>query len=210
MEIVRGVHLIETYAGCVLYTDGRMVLVDTSSDPGAKEIFAYLRKVGHAPKDLGSIVITHTHPDHVSGLAALKAQATGTRVAAHRDDADYVARTRNYPGPPGRQRHAAVPVDVRLEDGQSFEGFTIIHCPGHTPGSIALLDRERKVLVAGDTLNNERGLGPMPDTYNIDPRAHRQSIKKLANYEFEVVLFGHGAPIAKSGSAQVRVLASKL
>ena len=210
MEIARGVHLIETFAGCVLYTEGRMVLVDTSSDAGAKDIFAYLRKIGHAPKDIRSIVITHTHPDHVSGLAALKAQAAGAKVAAHRDDADYVARTRDYPGPPGRQRHQAVPVDVRLEDGQSYEGFTVIHCPGHTPGSIALLDQERKVLVAGDTLNNERGLGPMSDQYNIDPKAHRQSIKKLANYEFEVVLVGHGAPIAKGGSAQVKALAATL
>jgi len=210
MEIARGVHLIETFAGCVLYTEGRMVLVDTSSDAGAKDIFAYLRKIGHAPKDIRSIVITHTHPDHVSGLAALKAQAAGAKVAAHRDDADYVARTRDYPGPPGRQRHQAVPVDVRLEDGQSYEGFTVIHCPGHTPGSIARLDQERKVLVAGDTLNNERGLGPMSDQYNIDPKAHRQSIKKLANYEFEVVLVGHGAPIAKGGSAQVKALAATL
>ena len=210
MEIAKGVHYVETYAGCVLYTDGRMVLVDTSVDAGAKDILAYLKKIGHAARDIGSIVITHTHPDHVSGLAAIKVQAAGAKVAAHRDDADYVARTKDYPGPPGKQRHTPVPVDVRLEDGQSFEGFTVIHCPGHTPGSIALLDRERKVLVAGDTMNHEKGLGPMSDQYNIDPKAHRQSIKKLANYEFEVVLFGHGGPIAKGGSAQVKALAAKL
>ena len=210
MEIAKGVHYIETYAGCVLYTDGRMVLVDTSVDAGAKDILAYLKKIGHAARDIGSIVITHTHPDHVSGLAAIKAQAAVAKVAAHRDDADYVARTKDYPGPPGKQRHQAVPVDVRLEDGQSYEGFVVLHCPGHTPGSIALLDRERKVLVAGDTMNHEKGLGPMSDQYNIDPKAHRQSIKKLANYEFEVVLFGHGGPIAKGGASQVRALAAKL
>jgi len=210
MEIVKGVHFIETFAGCVLYTDGRLVLVDTGVDGEAKDILAYLKKVGHAAKDIGSIVITHTHPDHVSGLAAIKAQAGGAKVAAHKDDADYVARTKSYPGPPGAQRHKAVPVDVRLEDAQTYEGFLVIHTPGHTPGHIALLDTERKVLVAGDSLNHEKGLGPMSDAYNIDPRAHRQSIKKLANYEFEVVLFGHGGPIAKGGSAQVKGLAAKL
>lgn len=210
MEVVKGVHMIESYASTVLYTDGRMILVDTSLDAGAKEILAYLKKIGHVPRDIGTIVITHTHPDHVSGLAAIKAQTTAAKVAAHRDDADYVARTKDYPGPPGKQRHQAVPVDVRLEDGQSYEGFTVIHCPGHTPGSIALLDRERKVLVAGDTMNHEQELRPMSDQYNIDPKAHRQSIKKLSSYEFEVVLFGHGAPIAKGGAAQVKALAAKL
>ena len=210
MEVAKGVHLIETYAGCVLFTDGRLVLVDTSVDPGAKDIFAYLKKVGHAAKDLATIVLTHTHPDHVSGLAAIKAEAVAAKVAVHQDDADYVARTKDYPGPPGRQRHTPVPVDVRLEDQQRYEGFLVIHAPGHTPGSIALLDMERKVLVAGDAMNHERGLGPMSDQYNIDPRAHRQSIKKLANYEYDVILFGHGAPIAKGGAAQVRALASSL
>ena len=210
MEVVKGVHYIETYAGCVLYSDGRMVLVDTSSDAGAKDVLAYLKRIGHAPRDIGSIVITHTHPDHVSGLAAIKGQVPGAEVAVHRDDADYVARTRDYPGPPGTQRHQPVPIDVRLEDQQAYEGFLVIHCPGHTPGSIALLDRERKVLVAGDTMNHEKGLGPMSDDYNIDPRAHRQSIKKLANYEFDVVLFGHGGPIATGGAAQVQALAAKL
>ena len=210
MEVAKGVHYIETYAGCVLYTDGRLVLIDTGVDGGAKDVLAYLRRIRVAPKDIGSITITHTHPDHVSGLAAIKAQAPGAKVAVHRDDADYVSRAKVYPGPPGAQRHQAVPVDVRREDGQAHEGFLVIHTPGHTPGHISLLDRERKVLVAGDALNHERGLGPMPDEYNIDPRAHRASIKKLANYEFEVVLFGHGGPIAKGGAAQVKALAAKL
>ncbi|MEK6851538.1 MAG: MBL fold metallo-hydrolase [Candidatus Thermoplasmatota archaeon] len=210
MEILKGVHFIETFAGCVLYTDGRLVLVDTGVDEGAKDILTYVKKIGHAARDIGSIVITHTHPDHVSGLAAIKAQAPNARVAAHRDDADYVARTKTYPGPPGAQRHKAVPVDVRLEDSQTYEGFLVIHTPGHTPGHIALLGKERKVLVAGDSLNHEKGLGPMPDAYNIDPRAHRQSIKKLADYEFEVVLFGHGGPIMKGGASQVKALAAKL
>jgi len=210
MEVVKGVHYIETYAGCILYADGRMVLVDTTADAGAKDVLAYLRKIGHAPKDLASIVITHTHPDHVAGLAAVKASASAAKVAAHEADADYVARTKDYPGPPGKQRHTPVPVDVRLKDGQTYEGFLVIHCPGHTPGTIALLDTERKVLVAGDTMNHEAELGPMSDQYNIDPKAHRASIKKLANYEFEVVLFGHGAPIAKGGAAQVKKLAATL
>ena len=210
VEIVKGVHMIETYAQCALYSDGRLVLVDTGVDAGAKDIVAYLRKVGHAPSDLGSIVITHTHPDHVTGLAALKAQAPGAKVAVHRDDADYVARTREYPGPPGRLRHDAVRVDVRLEDGQKHEGFLVIHTPGHTPGNIALLDTERKVLVAGDSLNHEKELRPMSDQYNIDAKQHRQSIRKLANYEYEVILFGHGSPIVKGGSGQVKALAAKL
>jgi glyoxylase-like metal-dependent hydrolase (beta-lactamase superfamily II) len=103
-----------------------------------------------------------------------------------------------------------VPVDLRLEDGQKQDGFLVIHTPGHTPGSIALLDVEKKLLVAGDSFRTEKGLGPMDDKYNIDPKAHRESIKKLATYDFETVLVGHGGAILKGGSAQVRALAATL
>lgn len=210
MEIAKGVHLIETYANCVLFTDNRLVLIDTSVDDTAKDILNWLRKNGRAPGDLTSVIVTHQHNDHVLGLKSIKARAPGAKVAVHRDDADYVARTMAYPGPPGPQRFEAVNVDVRLEDAQKYEGFLVIHVPGHTPGSIALLDTERKILVAGDALNNEKGLAPMSDKYNIDPAAHRRSIAKLANYEFETVLFGHGAPVMHGGGLAMKKLAATL
>ena len=210
MEIAKGVHLIETYANCALFTDGRLVLCDTSVDDTAKDIFNWLRKNGRAPGDLTSVIVTHTHADHVLGLKAVKSRAPNAKVAVHKDDADYVARTKVYPGPPGPQRHEAVNVDVRLEDGQKYEGFLVIHAPGHTPGSIAILDTERKILVAGDALNNEKGLAPPNDKYNIDPKAVRSSIKKLANYQYETILFGHGGPILRGGSQQVKDLAARV
>jgi glyoxylase-like metal-dependent hydrolase (beta-lactamase superfamily II) len=210
VEVVKGVHLIETYANCALISNNRLVLIDTSVDDTAKDIFSWLRKNGHAPGDLTSVILTLTHPDHVLGLKAVKSRAPGAKVAAGKDDADYIARTKVYPGPPGPQRHDAVPVDVRLEDAQSYEGFLVIATPGHTPGHISLLDKERKLLVAGDALNNEKALGPMPDQYNIDPKQHRASIKKLANYEFETLIMGHGKPILRGAGAQVKALAATL
>ena len=210
MEIAKGVHMIETYANCALYTDGRLVLVDTSDDDAAGDVFAYLKKVGHGPKDITTIFITHAHPDHVAGLAAVKERAPGAKIAVHRDDADYVARAKSYPGPPGPQTHRPVPVDLLLEDGQTYDGLFVIHTPGHTPGSIALLDKERGILIAGDSLKSLGGLGPLPDRVNIDPRQHRLSIKKLANYEYEVILFGHGDPILERGATRVKTLADGL
>src|SRR3990172_8353419 len=94
MEITKGVHLIETYANCALFTDGRLVLDDTSVDDTAKDIFNWLRKNGRAPGGLTSVIVTHTHPDHVLGLKAIKSRAPGAKIAVHKDDADYVARTK--------------------------------------------------------------------------------------------------------------------
>src|SRR2546425_12658492 len=72
MELLKGVHVIETYATTTLLVDDRLVLIDTSSDADGGEILDYLAKIKVKPKDISTIFITHTHPDHVGGLAALQ------------------------------------------------------------------------------------------------------------------------------------------
>jgi len=59
-------------------------------------------------------------------------------------------------------------------------------------------------------LNNEGGLAPMPDKYNVDPKQHRQSIKKLATLHFENIVMGHGPPIKGGASAKIAELAKRL
>jgi glyoxylase-like metal-dependent hydrolase (beta-lactamase superfamily II) len=44
------------------------------------------------------------------------------------------------------------PSDVQLEEGSIIGPFTVLHLPGHTPGSIAFWDKEAGLLFTGDTL----------------------------------------------------------
>ncbi|HII41375.1 MAG TPA: MBL fold metallo-hydrolase [Thermoplasmata archaeon] len=212
MEILKGVHLIDVYANSYVLIDDRLVLIDTSSEPDAKTILRYLEKAKIRPRDLATIFITHVHPDHVSGLARLKQDATGTKVAASRVEADFISKKRVYDGPPGaaHQRHPGTPVDVVLEDGQAYDGLKVIYTPGHTRGSISLLDESRSLLIAGDAANNEKALSTMDDVYNVDPRQHRESIRKLATLHFDNAVFGHGKPITGGASAQFVALAKRL
>ena len=209
MKLMPGVHLIETMAQCALLTDDRLVLVDTTITAGAPDVVAYLREVGYKPTDIGSIVITHVHPDHVSGLAGL-VEASEAEVASHRIEAEFIAKQKNYPG--GRVLpHDAVDVDVRLEDGGKYQELTVIHAPGHTPGNIALLDESRGLLIAGDSMRTEGGqIGPMVDRNNIDPAEHRDSMKKIAGFEFEALIVGHGEPMTSRARDRLKEAVAKL
>lgn len=224
MELMKGVHRIPSYAASVLLVDDRVLLFDTTAEASAEPILDYLPKARLQPKDIACIVLTHLHPDHTNGLHTMKAKAPQARVAAHEADADYISKkVAVYPHKPinGPTPWQGAPVDDRLRDGQRYEGLLVIHAPGHTPGTIALLDEDRSLLIAGDTfateatgddvaIPRELGVGPMSDAYNFDPRLHRESIKKVARFAFEAAIVGHGEPIAKGAGQRVKELAKRL
>lgn len=212
MEILKGVHFVDVYANSYVLVDDRLVLIDTSLEPDARTILGYLGKAKIALKDIATIVITHVHPDHVGGLARIKRDAAAAKVVSSTIEAEYISKQRVYDGPPGaeRQKQPPTPVDIALDDGQVHDGLKVIFTPGHTRGSISLLDESRSLLIAGDAANNEKGLGPMDDAFNVDPRQHRESIRKLARFQFENAVFGHGKPILGGASAQFVALAKRL
>lgn len=110
-------------------------------DPGdeVERILEILRK--HDLKVL-SIVSTHTHIDHVGGLARLH-QATGAPVLIHEGDVelyrhlDVQAQWLGIPMPEIMRIQDFVKEGDALRWG-SLEA-RVLHTPGHTPGSICLV-----------------------------------------------------------------------
>ena len=77
----------------------------------------------------------------------------------HEADADFVTHKKSPPRPKGLLSRAigvvkAAPVepDILLKEGDMIEGLQVVHVPGHTPGSIALFDAQRKVMFVGDAV----------------------------------------------------------
>jgi glyoxylase-like metal-dependent hydrolase (beta-lactamase superfamily II) len=145
---------------------GEAIVVDPGDE--VDRILEILRRHKLKPR---AIVSTHTHIDHVGGLAALY-KATGAPVVIHEADMplyhglDVQAQWLGVPTP------AIAPIESFIKEGDALRwgsfAARVLHTPGHTPGSISLVIDEQSVgdvqspvttahknvpsLLAGDTL----------------------------------------------------------
>jgi glyoxylase-like metal-dependent hydrolase (beta-lactamase superfamily II) len=229
MEIVPGVHAIDKLGigRAYLYAEAdKLTLVDTGLPKSVTKIFAVIDALGRKPEDVRQVIVTHYHNDHAGSLADV-VDRSGAQVLAHPLDAP-VLRGERPPAPantnaimkrllsatdPGLHAPRPVHVDREVNDGDEVDldgGARIIHTPGHTPGSISIYLQARRLLFAGDAVANLLGVRPPIGWFTEDHEAARASIRKLAELDFDVALFGHGPPLDKDASRAFRKLAAKL
>lgn len=207
MEIIPGVHeLCGRVVNCYLVVnDDDIILIDTGLPGNSSKITGYLENLKHNPQDIKTIVITHNHFDHVGSLSKIK-EITGAKVAIHPADADYIRGKAKHVGSSFMNamikllqviyRTKPVEPDILLKDGDIIGEYHVIHTPGHSHGSICLYNPENKVMLVGDNLQYAKGKLQSPGEKLIpEPEKYEESMKKLLNYEIEVILTGHTAPV---------------
>jgi glyoxylase-like metal-dependent hydrolase (beta-lactamase superfamily II) len=93
--------------------------------------------------------------------------------------------------------HGAAAGGVR--DGDVIDlgdrAFAVVHLPGHTPGSLTLLDADARVLLSGDVVY-EGGL--IDSCTGSDVHAYRESMQRLLGLDVERVLPGHGPELDRT------------
>jgi glyoxylase-like metal-dependent hydrolase (beta-lactamase superfamily II)/rhodanese-related sulfurtransferase len=127
-------------------------------DPRADRVAAYLRELEERGLRLRLVIETHTHADHLSGAAELRAR-TGTEVLLSERATTEVATRRLRDG----ER-------VRLGD----HDIEVIASPGHTDDSISL--RVDGALLTGDALLI--GAAGRTDFQNGSPQALYETLHK--------------------------------
>jgi glyoxylase-like metal-dependent hydrolase (beta-lactamase superfamily II) len=219
MEIIEGIHRVDEASSNIAHANVYLVInekelmvIDTGTSGNAKKIVEYIQKIGHQPSEVSTIILTHYHMDHAGSAKDLK-DLTNAKVAAQAEDADFVAGKKPYPQSKSLLlravssfiKPAPVDVDIVLKDGDKIGNLTVIGTPGHSPGSIALLDAQRKVLFSGDTLRFDgKNVTGAPKQYTWDADKEKDSIKKIATLDFEVMLPGHGEILRFDASNKVK------
>lgn len=170
------------------------LLVDPGHGTYLRRVEQELSALGISLSEVGLVILTHGHPDHLEGAAAF-ARLPG-RVAMAEEEA---AALGPFQEAFYRAQGTSPPelgFDFFLREGALTVGehrFQVLHTPGHSPGSICLYWPARKVLFTGDVLFRE-GLG-RTDLPGGDGRLLKESIGRLESLEVEWMLPGHGDPI---------------
>lgn len=225
VEIIQGVHQVDgvnANSYLVLEKDGSLTLIDTGTSTSGKKILDYIKtNISKQPSDVKTIVLTHSHIDHVRGALAIK-KATGAKVAIHEQDADYLSGKKKPLLPKGAMgflfrivsvffRSPTFEPDTRLKENDKIQDLVVLHAPGHTPGSICLYNKERRLIFVGDAITNRGGkISGSPKMSNSDLQEANRSIGKISTFDFDVLLSGHGDPIKSGGTQKVKELSSSL
>lgn len=191
-------------------SDGGVTIVDAGLKLALarKRLVVGLAAIGAGPADVRRVVVTHAHPDHVGGLAALVEQ-TGCEVLAHERESVYLRDGRSPRIRRGRSRgFPKVIVTTEFQHGALLPGgLRAVHTPGHSPGHTALLHEDSGVLFTGDAVINVRGVHYAPGFLCTDADRNRQSADQLGELDFEVAAFAHGPELRRDARAAVRALA---
>ena len=177
------------------------IVVDAGTKGAARRLIKALR--GHP---VGAHALTHGHPDHAGGSKRLVDALELPVWVGERDRADVesgrptAADTWARPAVVGLTHYEPVPVARALHEGDDLgHGFTVLETPGHSDGQLAFW--RESTLVLGDVffnlsvLTTAPGLHEPPRVLTRDPRLNRDSARRLAALEPELVLFGHGPPL---------------
>jgi hydroxyacylglutathione hydrolase len=195
----------------LLKASGGFVLIDSGFPWQWASLKAALESEGCVPGTLRLVVLTHGDIDHCGNCAQVRHEY-GAPIAVHREDVSEVetgirpdrssptllGKTIVLMGAAmyklrGKVHLETFGPDLILDGGESLEGYglkaSVIHLPGHTKGSVAILTEDGS-LFAGDTFfNMKHASQPIQDVED-----YRASLEKIRPFlhQIRTVYPGHG------------------
>ncbi len=176
-------------------------------------------------KDIKRVIMTHTHLDHISCLHKIREAIPGIELWVHKAEAEPLEtgdeRTvygmdmfksmcqSQYNLRDGLFRFS---VNRRLEDNDVLDiggmSWEVIHIPGHSAGSIALYNRQEKILIPGDVIYADYAIGRY-DLHGADPAQHMNSLNRLAELDVTMLLPGHNRIMTNVPEGYIRDTATQ-
>ncbi|MET1231488.1 MAG: MBL fold metallo-hydrolase [Candidatus Limnocylindrales bacterium] len=178
---------LEVRSFVIACTDG-IVLVDVGLPGTLEAMGSALDRIGARWSDVTDVVLTHSHFDHVGGLAEAATSAPQAALWA------------------GRLDVPAIRLDGRvvrpLSEGDRVRDLVVLDSPGHTPGHISLLHEAASLVLVGDLVGSIDGTLTLgPPAFTADPERSRASLARMVDLGVDRLVFSHGAEVTDPNQA---------
>jgi glyoxylase-like metal-dependent hydrolase (beta-lactamase superfamily II) len=209
-----------------LIQEDPLTLIDAGprTDEAIEALRAGLSHLGHRLADIKRVIISHAHADHY-GLARVVVEESGAEAYIHSWDAPAVRPATDYSDYRRLLAAAGVPPETAEQMEKGYEKFlgyayplddvkaledddevvfehgslTVMHTPGHTPGSICLVRPSNRMVFASDTVLKNITPNPVlsPDPLNAGRRfqslgEYLVSLARIRGLAPTVLKGGHG------------------
>ncbi|MEG0332942.1 MAG: MBL fold metallo-hydrolase [Akkermansia sp.] len=153
-EIRRFVH--------VFFIMGEKIYMIDAGVAGSEQIVSdYLSSMNRSIKEIDRIFLTHSHPDHTGGAAAIK-RMSGCKIYASKTEKEWIEDIeQQFKERPIPNFHTllneSVNIDVFIRNGDVIaceEGISmqVLDTPGHSLGSQCFLFQQEQALFTGDAI----------------------------------------------------------
>ena len=153
-----------------------------------------MEKDGFAMNDVGLLIGTHSHPDHIEASELVLEKNTALLTLSHEEDVFYSTEGKMLFQAFGMKPPPIYP-SFYLKEGNLSLGakekvsIQVLLTPGHSPGSICLYLEEQKIMVSGDVVF--AGSVGRTDFPGGSPSLLRQSIDRLSQFDIDYLIPGH-------------------
>jgi len=215
-QITEGVYFIQGQDEMIpdshMYVVGKpssadLTLIDAGLMGKGQYKIESIQKLGLDLSDVKRVIMSHTHLDHIGCLSEVLKEITQAELWVHIDEAEPLEKgdERTVYGMDMfknmcqaqyglKSGDFGFQVDRKLEGGETLDigdmVWEVIHVPGHSPGSIALYNRQEKILIPGDVVYADYAIGRF-DLHGASGAQHRESLFALAELEVNILLPGH-------------------
>ncbi len=205
---------------CYLIQDEGLILIDGGSPNAFSDFSKGIQRIEINPKEIGAVIITHCHWDHIGYAKAIK-DCTEAKIIVHKNEKNVLEEGRHLM-PPGvttwgkilgsllekwSQKFQIEPCEADIvigDNNQSLSEFgingKIVFAPGHSFGSISI------VLDSGDAFVGDMAMNSLPMTIQPSLPIFAENVvklnkswKKLIDMGIKTVYPAHGKsfPIEK-------------
>ena len=176
------------------------VLIDTAYISDFNETARLINAIGIDLSNIGLIINTHSHCDHIGGNRIIQEQS-GCDIALHKigkyfidTQDDWSTWWRYY-----NQQADFFQCTQALEDGETIavgpHEFQVIYTPGHASDGIVLYNRKEKMLISSDTLwEKDTAVMTLRVEGSVALFNMMNSLEKIESLDVKTVYPGHGGP----------------